>query len=161
MRWRIYSTQREEHHDKRRGCHHAQLAAHDLRDEDPLLSLGQSTHRLGVGQLTLVEDRLRGAHAQLLSHESNREREQGVEIEETVARVLAGRREGANHKREGEHRTLADAQQQPERALVTLARLAVVPKPCAQQARDRVEHGHREGACHHCLRHDIEPIATM
>ncbi len=90
---RTRRTQRKEHDDERRGAitpsSRRMISATIARCS----SLGQLAHRLGVSQLALVEDRLRGADAQLLGHESDREREQRVEIEETVARVLAGQRQ--------------------------------------------------------------------
>ena len=69
-----------------------------------LLVLGQRADRLGVGELALVEDRLRRGDAQLLGDEADRERQQRVQVEELIGRVVTRRRERADGEREHERR---------------------------------------------------------
>ncbi len=120
-------------------------------------SSGKLAHGLGTREIALIEDRLRGGDAQLLGHERDREREQRVEVEEVVGGVVAGGRQRAREDRQHQRRALADTQQDPEPS----TRLAAIPAPSPQQGRERIEESDRYGASHHCLRHDIEPIATM
>ena len=103
---------------------------------------GSETDGLGVGEVALVEDRLRGGDPQLLGDEGDGEREQGVEVEEAIGRVMAGDGERAGEDRQHERRALADAQEHPEGA----AGLAAVPAPGAEQGGERVEEGDGEGA---------------
>jgi hypothetical protein len=131
---RTRGAQGEEHDDERRQRHHADLAAHDVAHHRALVMLGKRADGLRVGKVALVEDRLRRSDAQLLGDERDGKRQQRVQIEEAICRVVAGDRQRSDGERKRERGALPDAQQQPEAARPALAGGPVVPKPRAEPA---------------------------
>ena len=124
-----------------------------MRHQPALLRLGQAPDGLRARQAALVEDRLRGDHAQLLADERHGDRQQRVEIEEVVARVVSRRRQRAGREHEGQRRALPDAQQHPERARPAHAGLPHVPQPATERGGGPVEPGSGQRGCHDRRRH--------